>query len=53
MHNWKQFLSITYGAMTLVIGTALSQPVLSSNLEKSVNEATLMQQQGQHHKPLF
>lgn len=46
MHNWKQFLSITYGAMTLVIGTALSQPVLSSNLEKSVNEATLMQQQG-------
>jgi len=46
MHNWKQFFSINYGAAFLVIGTALSQSALSSNLEKSVSEATLMQQQG-------
>mgnify|MGYP000211515225 CR=1 FL=1 len=46
MHNWKRFFANNYCAITLVLGTTLSQPALSSNLEKSVNEATLMQQQG-------
>jgi len=46
MPNWKQLFYFNYRPIFLIIGAVISQLALSSNLEKSVNEAALMQQQG-------
>ena len=46
MRNWKRFFAINYCTIVLIIGAVHSQPALSSNIEKSADEAALMQQQG-------
>jgi len=46
MQYWNKTFSIIYRAIRLTAGLALCQSTLASNLEESVSEATLMQQQG-------
>jgi hypothetical protein len=57
MHHWKKSFSIVYRSIgltiSLIIGLSLSQPALCSNLEKSVKEAALMQQQGANSQEII